>query len=77
MKTYIYIKENFEAVSCGTDTLIHIDGRLNNSNKAAYARFWASKRANIGQAYAIALFDPYYYDSKTGKYYYKNGLIKL
>lgn len=83
MKTYILVDENFEAVASGTDSLIMLDGRLNNFNKRqkvlnyidTFKKNLPYKFDTLSKAKFAALFNSSMYCN--GKYIYKRGLIKL
>jgi ATP phosphoribosyltransferase regulatory subunit HisZ len=81
MKTYILCQKNLESVYGGTDTLVMIDGRLNNENKKIAALKHIKRLENIkpslkNEAYYLCLFELSRYDAQTGKYFYSNP-IKL
>lgn len=81
MNIYILLNEKKESIVAGSDSLIVIDGRLNDRNKAKQAiealkRKYRVKPHLIEEAKYISKLDSGRYDSLTGKYVYSN-LIQL
>jgi hypothetical protein len=80
MATYILVQSNFESVLSGTDSLLNIDNRLNNINKAIEARSYIKSLEKIkpnlkNEVVYIAPFNSSIYEN--GKYLYKKLLIKI
>jgi hypothetical protein len=79
MKTYILCQKNLESVCSGSDSLVIIDGRLNNENKKIAALKHIERLENIkpslkNKAYYLCLFELSRYDAQTGKYFYSNPI---
>jgi hypothetical protein len=74
---FIFTDKNFEQIGMASSSLIYLDGRLSAFNKILMAKNTEFYKGIEKIAVYIAPFKNSEYCQKTGKYFYKKGLIKL
>jgi hypothetical protein len=74
---FVFIDKNFEKIGIASSSLIYLDGRLSNFNKILMAKNAEFYKSIKKIAVYIAPFKNSEYCQKSGKYFYKKGLIKL